>query len=101
MIKRIQFIFFIILIGCLDISAQELNANVIINSEKVQTTVKSVFDNMKNDITSFINNRKWTNDAFNTEERIKCNFFITLTGGSTTDGVYEGTIQVQFIRPVY
>jgi hypothetical protein len=82
-------------------NAQEINCNVIINSEKVQTTEKSYFTSMKNDITNFINNRKWTNDAFNPEERIKMNLFITLLDGDVNKGNYSATVQVQAIRPVY
>lgn len=83
------------------LSAQEIVSNVMINSEKVETTEKTVFTTMKNDITSFINTRKWTNDDFNTEERIKVNIFLTLTEGNVVNGTYQANLQIQATRPVY
>jgi len=81
--------------------SQELDCTVLINSEKIQTTEKSVFETMKRDITNFLNGQKWTSDAFNPEERIKCTVYITLMDGNVTTGAYTATIQVQAVRPVF
>ncbi len=83
------------------IHAQEINCNVSVNAEKIQATDRRVFETMQKDIATFINTRKWTDDAFETEEQIKCNVLITLEKGSVTGGNYEGSIQIQSLRPVY
>lgn len=83
------------------VQAQELNCNVNINSEKIQTTEKRVFETMKKDITNFLNSRQWTNDVYKPEERIKCNIQITLESGNVTDGYFKGSIQILSLRPVF
>jgi len=47
-----------------------------------------------------MNNTKWTNDVFNSQEKIECSFFITIKESSGSDQ-YSGSIQVQARRPVY
>lgn len=99
--NKIHIIFFILIFQGLYVQAQELNCNVSINAEKIQTSDRRVFETMQKDIASFINTRKWTDDAFETEERIKCNILITLEKGVVTAGSYEGSIQILALRPVY
>lgn len=81
--------------------AQELNCTVIINHEKVQTTEKTIFQDMQSEITNFLNNTRWTNDVFAPAERIKCNIEITLISGNVPEGQYSGTLQIRSSRPVY
>lgn len=95
------FISILVFFPVLTVSAQEIEANVIINSEKIQTQERQVFEQMKRDITNFLNNRKWTEDNFQPEEKIKCTFFFTLMDGSVNSGAYKATLQVQSSRPVY
>jgi len=51
-------------------------------------------------LTNFLNNRKWTNDNFQANEKIQCSFLITLNQ-ALGDNVYKGTLAVQAARPVY
>lgn len=92
-----------VLIFCLlslSAKAQELNAQVIVNSERMRTTEKLIFDDMEKSFMEFLNNRKWTDDEFLPEERIACNIVITLDDNSSI-GSYTATVQVQSARPVY
>lgn len=82
------------------LKAQELNANVIVNYQNVQTTETRVFEDMQKAFKQFLNNRKWTNDVFATEERINCNFVINIQKMPSI-GSYEATVQIQSSRPVY
>lgn len=91
--------------GCLmaltaRLPAQELNANVRVNYQNVQTTETRVFEDMQQAFQQFLNNRKWTNEVFATEERINCNFVINIEKMPSI-GNYEATVQVQSSRPVY
>ena len=78
---------------------QELEARVEIDYTQVQISDPSIFDNMKSDFREFISNRKWTNDDFESHERIKCNFLITITSSSVD--VFGATVQIISSRPVY
>lgn len=89
--------------GSIAIKAQELNCNVTIISDQInaqQAAEKQVFVDMKIAISDFINNRRWTNDIFSQDERIKCNLIITFTK-SPQQNVFQGNAQFQVIRPVY
>jgi hypothetical protein len=83
-------------------NAQELNCNVNIDNSNVQLTAadKTLLNDLKIQITNFMNNRKWTNDAYNPEERIKCNIFITIKEVPAF-GSFVATASIQSSRPIY
>ena len=80
--------------------AQELNCAVQINSSQVQSSDKTVFENLQKTVYEFMNNRRWTGYEFQIEEKIECSILLTI---STWDNIenFTGTIQVQARRPVY
>ena len=80
--------------------AQELNCQVVINSERMPTTEKQVFVDMEKALSEFLNNRKWTEDEFLPDERIAANIIITLNDNSSI-GSYSATVQIQAARPVH
>jgi hypothetical protein len=65
----------------------------------VQGTDKRVFEILQTAITEFMNNKKWTKDAFKNEERIDCSILINVTDRANDD--FKATIQIQSRRPVY
>jgi len=82
---------------------QELNCNVTIISDQInaqQSSDKQVFVEMKTAISDFLNNKRWTNDIYSQDERIKCNLIITFTK-SPQQNVFQGNAQFQVIRPVF
>ena len=82
-------------------TAQELQARFTIQSSKVSTQVdKKVFQTLQAALTNFINNRKWTGDVFQSQERIKCNFLLTIDEYVGAN-VFKGSLTVQAARPVY
>jgi hypothetical protein len=83
------------------VSAQELQARLSIVSNKVSTQVdKKIFQTLQTALTNFLNNRKWTNDAYQPQEKIKCNFLLTIDEYSGNNS-FKGTLSVQAARPVY
>lgn len=82
-------------------SGQELTAKVNINHSQVGVTDVSVFDNLKETLEQFINDRKWTDLQYQDNERIACSFNITVTKYDKTANVFECTAMVQANRPVY
>ncbi len=85
-------------------SAQELRCNVIINTRQIQENVqisdKQIFEDLRRSVADFMNNRRWTNDKFNADERINCNLIINITKVPAI-GSFEANVQIQSSRPVY
>ena len=82
------------------LSGQELQCNVSVSSSRIEGTYKEIFQSMRNDISEFMNNRKWTDHQFAVDERIVCTIFIQVTDQIGSDE-FKGTIQVQLNRPVF
>lgn len=80
--------------------AQELNFQVIINSDRSRIQNTDVFNQMKTSFEQFLNGRSWTDDEYRPEERIKGNMLITINDVPQI-GVYNATVQIQVVRPVY
>jgi len=80
--------------------AQELDFTVIINSDRSRFQNTDVFNQMKTSFEQFLNGRSWTDDEFRPEERIKGTLLITINEVPQV-GVYNATVQVQVVRPVY
>ncbi len=78
----------------------ELNCTVRINTPQLQQTDRRVFDQLEVSLRDFLNNTKWTNDAFEPDERIKCNFILTIRS-ELGNNTFEGELAVQSVRPVY
>ncbi|MCC6288813.1 MAG: DUF4835 family protein [Chitinophagaceae bacterium] len=80
---------------------QELNAKVTVIASQIKSTVdKKAFQTLQTALTNFLNNRKWTNDSYQQQEKIACNFLLTLTKDVETN-VYGAVLTVQAGRPVY
>ncbi|MCC8361254.1 type IX secretion system protein PorD [Salinimicrobium sediminilitoris] len=79
--------------------AQELNCQVVVNSEKTGQANASVFKTLQNTISEFINQTRWTNREFLPQERINCSMFININ--SYDGNSFSGSIQVQSSRPVF
>lgn len=93
--------FFIVFLFSVTFSSysQELNATVIINSDKVQSSNKQVYQTLQKALTEFINDKQWTNRNFKQQERINCAFNIIINEQNGSN--FSGTLQVQSTRPVY
>ncbi|KXX72588.1 DUF4835 family protein [Flammeovirga sp. SJP92] len=82
--------------------AQEINATVTVNGERVQTAEKQVITDLQNNMQQFINGQEWTDDKFEDVEKIKLNLLVTLGSNSdVTAQSYTADVQIQSIRPVY
>jgi hypothetical protein len=79
--------------------AQEMNARIIVNSDKIQDANKQIFTSLQNALTEFVNNRKWTDATFAANEKIDCTMIIIIN--EQADNQFKSEIQVQARRPVY
>ncbi len=85
----------------IETAAQELQAKITINHSKIQGTDASVFENLQQTLEQFINDRQWTDLQFQQNERIVCNFNITVDKYVQGENKFECTALIQANRPVY
>lgn len=90
----------ILYLGYVGIRAQELNCEVRIVSDRVQTQDQRIFQDMERQFTQFLNEKKWTEDDFDQQERIKCNLVVTIDRMPAI-GSFQASVQIQSARPVY
>jgi hypothetical protein len=88
-------------VGSQKATAQELQARVTINHSQIQGTDVSVFESLQQTLEQFINDRQWTNLQFQKNERIVCNFNITVTKYDQSANLFTCTALIQANRPVY
>jgi len=83
--------------------SQELNCQVSVIADakvEVNSTEQEIIKQMKQSVFDFMNDTKWTEDNFKTEERINCSIQIQIKNIPST-GSYTGYIQVQSNRPAF
>jgi hypothetical protein len=97
-----KFLFFVTaLLATQIIQAQELQAKFTVNSDRVSTLVdKKTFTTLQTSLVNFVNTRKWTQDAFQPQEKIRCNFLLTIEQ-DLGNNQYKATLTVQAARPAY
>lgn len=83
------------------ISAQELQAKITINHAQISGAEKGVFDNLQQTLQQFVNNRQWTHLQFQKNERIICNFNITVTKYDRDQNLFTCKALIQANRPVF
>lgn len=98
---RIIRIILFLLVLCTQVRAQELEAKVNVNHQKINQSSTAVFDDLQQQLTEFINTRQWTNMQFRKNERIRCTFNIIVNKYNESDNSFECTLSVQSVRPVY
>ena len=84
----------------LPLQAQELNCQVRINTQKLQTVDPSVFETLQQTIQEFMNSTKWTNDVFDNTERIDCNILLTIQE-ELSPTRFKADLAIQATRPVF
>ena len=98
---KIKSLILLLFVLALPMKGQELNARVSINHQQVQGTSTSVFEDLEKNLTSFLNERSWTNLQFQRSERIPCTFAITVKKYNESENTFSCTLNVQAQRPVY
>ena len=85
----------------ISLCAQELDAKVTVNAQKIEGTNTAVFEALQEALKEFINTRQWTNLQFRPNERISCSFSITIEKYDDATGDATASLMVQSSRPVY
>ena len=100
MLKRAG-LFFILIFWLGFAQSQEIQARLTVMAGKISTQVnRNVFQTLQTSLTNFINNRKWTTDAFQANEKIQCNFLLNIEQ-ELGNNMYKAKLTVQAARPVH
>ncbi len=100
---RKSYFWIILLLGAMAprLHAQELQANVAVVANRIPSTVDhKQFQTLQQTLYNFVNNRKWSNESFQSNEKIRCNFLIDISS-SGDNNTYQAILTVQAGRPVY
>jgi len=100
---RKSYLLILLLLGSLTsrLRAQELQATVAVMANRIPSSVDhKQFQTLQAALYDFINNRKWSNETFQNNEKIVCNFLIDISS-SGANNTYQAILTVQAGRPVY
>lgn len=86
-------------VNCLQ--GQELEARITVNAQRVSTQVdRKIFQTLQNSLNTFLKNRRWTNDKYQANEKIVCNFFLNISE-VVDNNIFKASLTIQAARPVY
>jgi len=80
--------------------AQELNCTVNVSAARLQTADPKIFKTLSEDLTKFMNDRKWTDFTYEENEKIECTINIIITEEKSSD-TYKAQATIQANRPVF
>jgi len=81
--------------------AQEFQANVTVIANRISSQIdRKVFQTLQSAIYDFLNNRKWTDETFQPNEKIVCSFLLNLSA-ALDNNTFQGSLSIQAARPVY
>ena len=96
--RRILLILICIATGNL-VQAQELNCTLAIDAAQTGQPNLQLFKTLETQLKEFVNNTKWTDKTYKTQERIDCNMSLVI---SNLDGdSFTGTLQIQSSRTIF
>lgn len=81
--------------------AQDINANVTVIASRIPSNIDhKIFTTLQNALHDFINGRNWSNETFQNNEKIRCNFLINIASAGDNNS-YSASLTVQAGRPIY
>jgi hypothetical protein len=100
---RKNYLLLIFLLGIIAprLRAQELQANISVLANRVPSTVDhKIFQTLQSALYNFLNGRKWSNESFQNNEKIACNFLVNISSAGDNN-TFQATLTVQAGRPVF
>jgi hypothetical protein len=99
--NKIFFSFFLFVGMSSAISAQDIQANISVIANRVPTSIDhKIFITLQTALSNFMNGRKWSNESFQSNEKINCNFLLNISQ-SLDNNEYNATLTVQAARPIF
>ena len=97
--KIILPILFLLCFMAPNLSAQEFNFTVTVNTKQVSGTDQRVYESLQEAVINFMNNRIWTNIRFEEYERIEGTMVIVIK--DKVDNHFTAELNIGLRRPVY
>lgn len=95
------FLLILFLAGCRCVQAQELQARITINASQISSqTDRKIFQTLQNSLNTFLNNRRWTSESFQPNEKVVCHFLV-MVRAALPGNVYQASLTVQAARPIF
>lgn len=83
------------------LQAQELQANITVLANRLPSTVDhKIFQTLQSALRDFVNNRKWSNETFQNNEKIPCNFLVNISSAGDNN-TFQASLTVQAGRPIF
>ena len=96
--KKISIFLFLIAIS-FGMVAQDFQCQMSVSANQIAGSNRNRFNTLQQDLYKFINERKWCQYTFKTNERIECAIVINVT--EMTGDTYTATVNIQLQRPIY
>jgi hypothetical protein len=80
-------------------NSQELNCTVAVNYDKITNANVQIFKSLERALNEFVNNNKWSEVTYKSNEKINCSMFIIIN--SYEGNTFETSIQVQSSRTIF
>jgi hypothetical protein len=81
-------------------TAQELNCSVTVDFSQVAGAEFTFLEDLRGQVTEYLNERRWTEDRFEEHERIDCSVQITIEDAPTVNS-FRARMVVASRRPIY
>ena len=83
------------------LEAQELQANITVLANRIPSSIDHhIFQTLQSALNDFLNNRKWTVENFQSNEKITCNFLLNLSS-AIDNQTFAAQLTVQAARPIF
>ena len=99
LMRKFIIVLIVSLFACKMASAQEIKCEIRINSDRIAGTDKTVFQDLQTSLYELINNSKWTDINFKTNEKIECSMVINILEKNDND--YSAELNLVLRRPTY
>jgi hypothetical protein len=93
-------LFILLLVSVCKMEAQELNATVTVNSDRIQNANKNLFTSMERSLNQLVRETPWSNTNFSATEKIDCTIALTIME-QVSENYFKGELFIQARRPVY
>jgi len=84
----------------LPVQAQELRATVTVNAPQLTIIDRKVIDEFETVVTDYLNNTRFTDEVYERDERIECNFTFSISS-EKNEREFTAELLIQASRPVY
>lgn len=99
--RRLIILTCLFLLATTSLLAQELQARITVNASQISSKIdRKVFQTLQTALNTFLNSRKWTKEDFQPNEKIVCNFLLTVNQVQESN-IFQSSLTIQAARPVY